>query len=167
MAHEEDTKKSTDELTQRAWALATSIRTCSLITMDGGIPKARPMSAHVDGEKQFIAFLASSKSDTVAQLKQNPVVVAMFADVGANKYVTFSGSGEVVNDRALIKELWSPFVKAWWDSPEDPDIRVLTLSAQQAELWDGPNKLAALALMATAAITGSKPAVGDHAQVRL
>ena len=165
MANEESTNKTSEELVERAWSLAQSMRTCTLITFDGQIPKARPMSAHVNGGT--VSFLASATSDTVAHLALNHIAVVMFSDTVANKYVTFTGDGTASNDRSLVKSLWSPFAKAWWDSSDDPDIRAIVVKPSKTELWDGSNKLIALALMATAAITGAKPAVGDHANVEL
>ena len=81
--------------------------------------------------------------------------------------MTISGQARVSNDRAKIKELWSPFAKAWWDSADDPDIRLVTFTPEAAEVWEGPSKLIAYAVMLTAAATGAKPPVGDHGAVRL
>ncbi|MCW5718495.1 MAG: pyridoxamine 5'-phosphate oxidase family protein [Bauldia sp.] len=81
-------------------------------------------------------------------------------------YVTIEGRAVVANDRAKIKELWTPFARAWWESADDPDIRVLTVTPAKAEIWEGPNKLVAAAIMLTAAVTGAKPPVGDHGKVR-
>ena len=73
--------------------------------------------------------------------------------MSGNKYLAVSGQATVKNDRAKIKELWNPFAKAWWKSPDDPVIRVVTLTPEEAELWDSPNKLVATAVMLTAAAT--------------
>ena len=35
------------------------------------------------------------------------------------------------DDRAKIRELWSSFDKAWWDSADDPDIRLLVVEAYE------------------------------------
>ena len=78
-----------------------------------------------------------------------------------------NGRAAISNDRDRIKELWSPFAKAWWDSPEDPDIRVLTVTPERAEIWDAPGKIISAAVMLTAAVTGGKPAVGEHGSVRM
>ena len=64
-------------------------------------------------------------------------------------------------------ELWTPFAKAWRDGADDPEIRLLTFTPENAEIWEGPNQLIATAIMLTAAVTGAKPAVGDHGAVRL
>jgi len=82
-----------------------------------------------------------------------------------NGYVSFTGTLSASNDRAKIKELWSAFDNAWWDSADDPSIRLVTFNPTEAELWDGPNKITAAALMLTAAIAGSKPRLGDHARL--
>ena len=125
----------------------------------------RPMSATVKRERHAIYFLTEATAPKVPQIAQYPGVVVAFADEGANKFVTFRGQAEVTDDRALFKELWTPFAKAWWDGPEDPRIRAVTVQPSQAEFWDSPGKLTASVLMLTAALTGAKPAVGDHGVV--
>ena len=49
----------------------------------------------------------------------------------------------------------------------DPDIRLITVRPDQAELWDSPNLLVSTALMLSAAVTGAKPKIGDNAKVSL
>ena len=45
-------------------------------------------------------------------------------------------------------------------------IRVVTLTPEDVELWDSPNKLVAAAVMLTAAATGhQRPKLGDKAHV--
>lgn len=103
----------------------------------------------------------------VQQIEKFPTVSLGFVDQGGSDYLALSGQAVVSNDREKIRELWTPFAKAWWDSADDPDIRLITVTPENAELWDGPSKLIAGALMLTAAVTGAKPAVGDHGAVRL
>ena len=166
MSQEENTGKTPAELAERAWQLAESIRTALLVTRNGATVKARPMSATVRAEDHAIYFLTSAGADTVQHLAASSDCTLAFADTGGNKYVTFNGDATVSNDRDLIRDLWTAFAKAWWDSAEDPDIRAITFRPAQAELWDSPGKLVASAIMLSAAITGSKPAVGDHAKLR-
>ena len=167
MAHEENTGKTDHELVERAWQLADSIRTALLITRNGDKHKARPMSATVSSDEQAIFFLTAVSADSVEQIDVSPKVTVAFADTGGNKYVTFSGNALVTNDRARIKQLWTPFAKAWWESADDPAIRVITVMPNEAELWDSPGKFVAAAIMLTAAVTGTQPAVGDHAKLRV
>ncbi len=101
------------------------------------------------------------------QVENYPTVTVAFADHDAQDYVAITGQAAVSNDRARIKELWTPFARAWWDSADDPEIRLLTVTPENAEIWEGPDQLVATALMLTAAITGAKPPIGDHGAVRL
>jgi general stress protein 26 len=96
-----------------------------------------------------------------------PVVTMAFANTGSNKYVSVTGHATVSEDRAKIKELWSPMAKAWWDSADDPAIRLITVKPDDAELWDSPNRFVATVAMLTAAVTGSTPAVGDNKKVTM
>lgn len=165
MAREEHLDKDPAELADRAWELAAKIRIALLTTWDGNAICVRPMSATVRRERHAIYFLTEATSTKVPQIATFPDVMVAFADEGSNKFVTFRGRAQVTNDRALIRDLWTPFAKAWWDGPDDPSIRAVTVEPSQAELWDGPNKLTASVLMLTAALTGAKPAVGDHGVV--
>ena len=160
MANEEQTSKDTQELIDRAWSIAQKTRNATLVTVEGTKPIARPMSAHVDELTHTISFLTAA--DSRKTRNDGDQVVVFF--INGNSYVSVTGGLSVSNDRARIRELWTPFVKAWWDSPEDPDIRVLDVAPSEIEIWDGPNKLFAGALMLTAAVTGAKPKVGDHAK---
>jgi general stress protein 26 len=85
--------------------------------------------------------------------------------VRAHDYVAITGTASVTNDRAKIKELWSKADEAWWDSADDPSIRVLTVVPDDAELWKGPNRLLAGAKMLAAAVTGAKVDFGENRKV--
>lgn len=163
MANEERTDKSIDELTERAWKIAEDSAAVVLITLENERAIARPMSAHVDREQGTFQFLTSAASRKIPQGDDRMVTLACSH---GNSYVSFIGRGSVSNDRELIRRLWTPYAKAWWESPDDPDIRVFTVYPSEAEIWDGPNKVAAAALMLSAAITGAQPKIGDHARIR-
>ncbi len=179
MANEEH-RLTPAELTDKAWHLAEKIRIALLTSWDGEQQRIRPLAATVDRDADVIQFLIGISGGTtladatgappltlVQQVEKFPTVTLAFADHGSHDYVTITGQAAVSNDRARIKELWTPFAKAWWDGADDPEIRLLTVTPENAEIWEGPNQLVATALMLTAAVTGAKPAVGDHGAVRM
>ena len=179
MAHEEE-GLSPGELADKAWQLAEKIRIGMFTTWDGTQQRIRPLTATVDRDAHAIYFLidvtggttlaaaTGAPSLTLAeQIERFPTVTIAFVDQGGSDYVTITGEAAVSNDREKIRELWTPFAKAWWDSADDPDIRLVTVRPDNAEIWEGPNKLVAYAVMLTAAATGAKPPVGDHGAVRL
>ncbi|TDR45033.1 general stress protein 26 [Tahibacter aquaticus] len=165
MANEENTGKIAAELTERAWEIAGSLRTSLLTTYDGTQPRIRPMAGAVRREEHAIYFMTESTSPKITQLERHPIATAAFADDSGNKFVTFTGTAVVSNDREKIREIWTPFAKAWWDSPDDPIIRLITLHPTEAELWDSPGKLLATVIMLSAVVTGAKPKVGEHAKL--
>jgi general stress protein 26 len=166
MAHEEH-HKSPDEYAERAWELMKSIQFALFTTWDGTKQAQWPLTAMADRDAGRIDFLVSARTGRYAHLDRFPAVTLGFADPGGSKYVVVNGHAALSNDRARIKQLWSPFAKAWWESADDPDIRLLTVNPDTAEIWDAPNKLIATAVMLTAAVTGARPPVGDHGQARV
>jgi general stress protein 26 len=147
------------------WELMEKIGTCMLVTWDGQSQRARPMAASIKPREQAIYFLTDARREKIEQIEDYPNVLLTFADTGGQKYVAPTARASVTNDREKIKELWSPFAKAWWDSAEDPNIRVLRVEPQDAELWDSPGTLIATVKMLSAAATGSRPDMGENKKV--
>lgn len=163
MANEEQTSQSESELVDRAWHVAENTRTATLVTVEANKPFARPMSATTQRDEGTISFLIAADSYNT----RNDGDWASVFFIDGNSYVSMTGTATISNDRARIKELWSPVAKAWWDSPDDPNIRVFEVHVSEGEIWDGPNRLFAGALLLSAAITGVQPKVGDHAKLTL
>ena len=164
---QQQTDKSPAEIEDRVWELAEKIDFCMFVTWDGHRQQARPLSSRVRRDEHTIYFLVSSDGHKNEQIEAFPVVNLSYADTKAMNYVSISGSASVSNDRAKIEELWSDFDKAWWEDASDPDIRLLTVVPERAELWDSPGRLIAFATMLTAAVTGAKADFGDNATVRM
>lgn len=151
----------------RAWELMEKIGMCMLITTAGSEVRARPMAATVKRDDNAIYFLTNVDSAKSRDIAANPAVTLAFVDSGSQKYVSLRGRADITDDRALIKSLWTPFAKAWWDSADDPEIRAVRVTPESAEYWDSPGKIAAYATMLTAAVTGARPKVGDNETVDL
>ncbi len=166
MSETSQTDKSEAELQDRAWELAKSIGTCMFTTWDGHRQRSRPMAAIVRRDDHALYFLTDQGTEKIWQAEKFPTVMATFADVSGNKFVAISGDATIENDRAKIKELWTPFAKVWWPNADDPAIRVVTITPADAELWDSPGKIVAAAVMLKALATGrQRPKLGDNARV--
>ena len=165
MAHEENHGKTPAELEAHVWKLAGKIQFALFTSFDGETIAQWPLTAHVDADARLISFLVEDDGVRYQSLGAHPSVTLGFAD--HPKYVVIRGDAVLSNDRERIRELWSPFAKAWWDSAEDPSIRLLTVHPERAEYWDSGHSLVASAIMLTAAVTGAKPAVGEHAKVAM
>lgn len=151
----------------RTWDLMEKIGFAMLVTRDGEQMRARPMSAFVERDHNAIYFLTDARRHKDDEIAAHPEVNLAFADTGGQKYVSLTGLAAVSNDRAKIKELFSTPAKAWWDSADDPNIRVLKVTPNDAEFWDSPGSLVSYVKMAAAVVTGSRPDLGDNRKVAM
>jgi general stress protein 26 len=150
---------------ERVWQLMEKIGFAMLVTVEGQKLRARPMSAYVRPHENAVYFLTDARRHKDEQIAQHPGVNLSFADTGGQKYVSVTGHADISNDRARIKELFSTPAKAWWDGPDDPQIRVLKVTPDDAEFWDSPGTVISYVKMAAAAATGSRPDLGDNRKV--
>jgi general stress protein 26 len=151
----------------RAWELMKKITFAMLVTRDGDKLRARPMSAYLERENNAIYFLTDARRHKDDEIAKNPGINLSFADAGSQKYVSLTGTAVVSNDRAKIKELFSTEAKAWWDSADDPNIRVLKVTPDDAEFWDSPGTVISYVKMAAAAVSGTRPEIGDNRKVAM
>ena len=151
----------------RAWELMKKIGFAMLVTRDGEKLRARPMSAYLERENNAVYFLTDARQHKDEEIARSPNVNLSFADASDQKYVSVSGTAVVSNDRAKIKQLFTTTAKAWWDSAEDPNIRVLKITPDGAEFWDSPGTVISYVKMAAAAVTGTRPEIGDNKKVAM
>lgn len=149
----------------RVWEMMKRIGFCMFSTLDGEEIRSRPMAAHVEADDGLVYFLTDADSAKDEEVEARPQVNLAFADAGSHSYVSVSGRAQVSNDREKIRELFNTPAKAWWDSPEDPTIRVLKVTPVDAQYWDSPGKVRAMLRMAAAAVSSSRPEMGDQAKV--
>lgn len=160
-----ETDKTAAEVQDRIWELMDKINFAMFTTWDGQRQRSRPLAARPDRARHAIYFLVDESGHKNDELERFPFVSLAFADNPGHKYVVVSGRAELSNDRQKIKDLWTGFDKAWWDSPEDPAIRLITVTPEDGELWDSPGRAVAAAKMLAAAVTNSRPDMGDNAKV--
>jgi general stress protein 26 len=122
-------------------ALIKDIKFAMLTTVeDDGSLRSRPMAtqqAEFDGDLWFFTGASSAK---VGEVQRDRQVNVSYADTDGQRYVSVSGTAQLVRDRAKIKELWNPIFKAWFpDGLDDPDLALLKVAVERAEFWDSPS----------------------------
>lgn len=152
---------------ERVWDLIDKIGFCMLATRNGEQLRARPMSAYAERLENTIYFLTDVHSHKDDEIQRWPNICLAFADPKGQKYVSLSGTASVSNDREHIRDLWATPAKAWWNSPDDPSIRILKVIPSSAEYWDSPGTVISYIKMAAAAVSNTKPDMGDNAKVNL
>jgi general stress protein 26 len=161
------TADTTGANVERVWTLAKKIGIAMLVTRDGDKLRSRPMGAHVAQDDNTIYFLTDARRHKDEEIARDSHINLAFADTSGQKYVSISGVAKVSNDRAKIKELFTTPAKAWWDSPDDPNIRVLKITPDEAEFWDSPGTVISYVKMVAAAVTGTRPDLGDNRKVAI
>ncbi|HWK98255.1 MAG TPA: pyridoxamine 5'-phosphate oxidase family protein [Pseudolabrys sp.] len=152
---------------ERVWDLMEKISICMLTTWDGNNLHSRPMDARSRRAETAVYFLTDTRHHKDEEIERYPKLALAFADTGGQKYASVSGTAVVSNDRALIKELWEPTAKAWWDTADNPNIRVLKVTPTEAQYWDGPGTVVSMVKMMMAAATGTRPDLGANAKVTM
>ena len=150
---------------EHVWDMIEDIPFALLVTKAGAHLDARPMAARARSQEGRIYILANKGEDSDTQIQRDAEIVLSFQK-GAS-YVVVHGVATPSDDRAKIAELWRVFDKAWWDGPDDPRIRLISIMPGRAEYWESPGKLVTYADMLISAATGKKPNAGEHGSVRL
>ena len=160
---------SNDDKVMRAWELIGEIGTCMFVTHTGQNDslRARPMSVMPKRDEHALYMMADIRAYEDDEIKANQHVCLAFADKGSNKYVSVTGGASVSRDRGLIDKLWSPAAKVWFDSADDPNICILTVVPGEAEYWDGTGKAVSFVKMVAAAVSGSRPKLGEVKKVSI
>lgn len=151
---------------RRAWELMEKIGVCMLV-QSGEEIRARPMYPHFRRAAGRIDFLTDVRQHTDRELQQDLPVCLAFSDPNVQRFVAVTGRAHLVDERSEIKALWSTPAKAWWEDPDDPNLRVLVVMPSAAEYWEGPGKLIEYVRMAAAAVVGRKPDPAEGIKVKL
>jgi general stress protein 26 len=152
---------------EHVWDLMESVRFCMLSTWTCTKLRSRPMGAFVSRREGVIYLFTDMRAHKDEEIAEFPKVCLGFADTSSQKYVSVSGAAEINSDREMIKKLWSIPVKIWWDSPDDPNIRLIKVRPDEAEYWDSPGNVASSVKVALALLTGAHVNYGEHKKVSL
>jgi general stress protein 26 len=161
------------EARTKLWDLIKDIRFAMFTTRHGnGHLHSRPMTTQNSkmDEDASLWFFMARNDDPVADIHADPVVNLVYADPGADSYVSVSGNAAVVEDLAKKQQLWSKMNEAWFPAgPTDPNLALVEVKIIHANYWDvDDSKIVQLFKMATAAMTGKPPShLGEHAEVRM
>lgn len=154
---------------QIVWDLMKTLRVCMLVThaRGGDDLRARPMTAIIEDDDAAIYFLTDQRKQKDEEIAHDSNICLTFSDTGTHQYLSLTGIATVSDDREKIAQLWSAAAQLWWDSKDDPNIRVIHVMPLRAEYWDSPGSIMTTVKMVTAAITGSRPDLGANRKVEL
>lgn len=125
---------------------------------DGGL-YSRPMATLDIDEDEFrgeLNFFTKLNTPKVTELEKNSHVNLSYMNSAKQKYASVSGTASISQDRQKMSELWNPLFSAWFpEGLEDPEIALITVTVDSAELWDSPpSSVVQLAGFIKAKLTG-------------
>ena len=151
----------------RVWALINEIPVAMVVTHDGrgGNMRARPMAmrpAELEGAIYFLTDVDAGKSEEV---RRNDTICLALADTKNQKYLSITGYGEIIDDQERIKEFWSVYDKAFWPDKSDPRIRLLRVTPESAEFWEGSGAVVTAVKLVAASVSGERVTLGKNEKV--
>lgn len=116
---------------------------CAMLTTvnDDDSLHSRPMSIFSDidaeGKLWFFTFANSHK---VLEIERHQQVNVSFTSPEQQRYVSISGTAELVKDRNKLQEKWKPELQNWFpQGVDEPNISLLKVNIDQADYWESPS----------------------------
>jgi general stress protein 26 len=117
--------------------IMAKIDICMMTTMgDGGDLDSRPMSNNQDVEYKGDAFFfANGDTPVVQEITAQPAVNLAYA-AKDKTYIAVSGMGQIIRDKAVMKEHWVPDLEKWFaDGVDTPGLALIQVTAKRIKYW--------------------------------
>lgn len=117
-----------------------------------------------------IWFIGHTPSETVDNIKQNAEVNLAYVTQDADKYLSVSGTAELVDDAEKLDELWTVMYNAYFEQgKEDSRVQLIKVVPHDAEYWANGNAIASAAKMTAAAVTDTAidKSLGENFSIEL
>lgn len=154
------------------WELIKDIRFAMLTHRhaDGSL-HAHPLTTQNRSLKpgEPLYFFVSKQTEVGQRLRADGNVCLSYADLKEDRWISVSGNATISEDMDTKKKLFNALAKAWFPGgAEDPDLELVEVRIVTAEYWDiKESKVTQLMKMATAAVTGNKPEMGEHRELNV
>jgi general stress protein 26 len=144
------------EITHKFWTALRSDMTVMLGTPETET-RTRPMTAQLHEDDQDdegihrgpIWFFTATDATITREVMAATPAFFTFVSKGGDVFAHVTGILRADNDRAVIDDLWNPFVAAWYEGgKDDPKLVLLRFEPTNAEIWlDGSSILAGLKVL--------------------
>ena len=144
--------------------LVSRSRVGMLGTSEDGVVRFRPMS-HVDiDDEGCLCFFTAKDSWKADDLQRNPTVQLIYINESDSIYLNIEGVARITVNPQRMKELFNPFVKAWFPKGlKDPSLALLEVHPVEMEYWSNDDsKILTYLKILKAAVTGNQPSMGEH-----
>src|ERR1700712_1474138 len=143
---------------------------CMFTTLDNGSKiTTRPMTTAGIDDDANLWFFTNEFSETIHEVSGDSLVHLMYANPSKNKYVHVRGNCVVVINREKAKELWSPFMAAWFPQGlDDPKLCLVKVMTGEADFWNNSSSKVVVGFnILKAMVTHSKYDEGEKGKLTL
>jgi general stress protein 26 len=149
----------------RVWTLINDIPVAMVVTREGQHMRARPMAVRSARDENAIEFLTDVDAPKAHEIRRDETICLALADNKRQKYVSITGHAEIIDDRERVKKLWSVYDTAFWPNKSDPRIRILRVTPENAEFWEGAGTVVTAVKLIAAIASGERMNVGANEKV--
>ena len=137
------------------------IDNCMFVTRSASNPRRRPMSTIPKRDEGSIFILTEATSSAARDVGADGTVLLAYQ--GSSDHFCVAGQASVIDDTALVKQLWSPGAEAFWpDGPEASNVVTIKVAPDRADYWDEPNPIVASAKFLFSLISQQPPDMGER-----
>jgi general stress protein 26 len=117
----------------------------------------------------LLYFFVSRATELGQRVQADGNVCINYGDPHKDTWVSITGTARVNSDRAAKEKLFNALLKSWFPGGvDDPNLELVEVKIEHAEYWDiHESKMTQLFKMATAAVTGTPPTMGEHKEVNM
>lgn len=119
---------------------------CAMLTTvdkDGSL-HSRPMSLinNMD-EDGTLWFFTNTDSHKVLEIQRRQQVNVSFCSPSKQRYISITGTAELLRDRNIIVEKWQPELQTWFPQGiDEPNIALLKVTTDKADFWENLSSFA-------------------------
>jgi general stress protein 26 len=135
--------------------------------LDGSL-HAHPLTTQNRSLDEGVLYFFVSRTTELGQrIALDGDVNITYCDTHKDHYVSVTGYARVSHDLALRQRLFNAMSRAWFPAgPTDPNLELVAVQILHAEYWNiSESKVTQLFKLATAAVTGQPPRIGEHQAV--
>ena len=118
-------------------------------------------------EEGVLYFFVSRATGLGQRVALDGDVNVTYSDTHKDHYVSVTGHARLNHDLPLRERLFNAMSRAWFPGgPTDPNLELVEVQILHAEYWNiRESKVTQLFKLATAAVTGQPPRIGEHRAV--
>lgn len=160
-------KEAVDKLKSLVNVIMVCLFCTELKTDDGAT--CRPMSAIKVCDEGNIWFYSEKHSDKNKSIANDKDVQLFFSHPGKSSYMVINGEAEIILDKKIIEELWTPVAKIWFkEGKEDPTISVIKVKPTNAYYWDVEgNQMINFLKMTASVVIGKNLVIGKQGELKI